>query len=97
MQMGYLGFNLGVPLNHWALWVEFTYQAVFGYEIPVIVQPPTWHLKLQDPWIVCHYNEVYANFLQADGLAEWVFALEQLAAFPTWLGLVAAYNELDKL
>ena len=77
--------------------MEFTYQVAFRYKILAIIWLLAHCLKLQDPWIICHYNEAYANFLQMDGLVVWVFALELLVAFPAWPGLVVAYDTLDRL
>ena len=77
--------------------MEYTAQAVLGYEIPVIVGLPARHLKLQDPRVVDQYNDLYAEFLRSEGLASCIFQLKVWVSYLALPKLEAEFDSLDRL
>ena len=95
---GYLAGGEALPrTNHRCLWIDGTYETLYGHAIPPIVRYAIRRLKLQDPRVVQRFITAYRAWIERHGLTMRAFALQSNAMYPLSLEHAVEYEWLDHM
>jgi hypothetical protein len=80
---GYLEYDSLYPgIEHHCLWVDISYKAAFGHNMPAKIRPKTRRLHCRDPRIVDNYVQAYLQQKKRQKLLEKACKLEANATYP---------------
>jgi hypothetical protein len=97
-QGGYLAGGEALPrTNHRCLWIDATYETLYGHVLPPIQRYAIRRLKLQDPRVVKRFIDLYRTWIDSHGLSFRAFALQCNATYPLSLEHAAEYEWLDHM
>jgi hypothetical protein len=96
---GYLAGGEALPrTNHRCLWMDVTYETLYGHTIPPIARYSIRRLtKLQDPRVVNRFNEAYRMWIEQHGLSKHVFNLQLVSTYPLAEQHAEEYEWLDRM
>jgi hypothetical protein len=95
---GYLAGGEALPrTNHRCLWIDVTYETLYGHAIPPTVRYAIRRLKLQDLRVVKRFITTYQSWIEGHSLATHAFALQSNARYPLSLEHAAEYEWLDHM
>ena len=93
---GYSAFSSGCPSDHRYLWIDVSFQDVFGHKSPPLVSPPIRRLNNRNPKLVERYNTQLKKAYQTHHLPEALEALEIRATTEGWSStLEDEYNRIN--
>jgi hypothetical protein len=68
---GYLAGGEAIPrTNHQCLWIDVSYETMYGHELPPVPRYAIRRLKLQDPRVVNKFTTAYCKWIEQHGLAK---------------------------
>ena len=97
-QGGYQAGGEALPrTNHRCLWIDVTYETLYGHVLPPIMGYAICRLKLQDPRVVKRFIDLYHAWIDLHGLSSRAFALQCNATYPLSSKHAAEYEWLDHM
>jgi len=95
---GYLAGGEALPrMNHRCLWIDVTYETLYGHTLPPTAHYTIRRLKLQDPRVVQRFINAYRSWIEEHGLSRRAFTLQAKATYPLSLELAAEYEWIDHM
>jgi hypothetical protein len=95
---GYLEFDeLIQNTDHRCLWIDLTFTAAFGHNIPAVTRPKTRRLHNKDPRIVANYCKRYEELAGKFNMEERVKRLNEESNIPMTAAQKYEYETLDAI
>jgi hypothetical protein len=95
---GYLVGGEAIPrTNHRCLWIDVSYETMYGHELPPVPRYAIRQLKLQDPRVVNKFTTAYREWIEQHGLAKRAFDLQTKSMYPLSQEDAAEYEWIDRM
>lgn len=94
---GYLPFGEGIPSDHRAVWIDFTYASTLGHALPPFARAKARRLQCTDPRVMNAFLDRWEQFCKDHKLLEKAIDLENRATSPLTKDMIEEYEWLDKM
>jgi hypothetical protein len=94
---GYMQYDSITPSEHRYIWIEISFQAAFGHNMPALQRPQTRRLHCRDPRIVSNYTKVYLKLASKSNYFTRIQCLDKCVSYPSSPEMCQEYEQLDNL
>ena len=79
------------------MWIDVTYENLYGHVLPPVLRYAIRRLKLQDPRVVKRFIDLYRTWIEFYELSSRAFALQRYAKYPLSPEHAVEYEWLDHM